>query len=159
METKLQMSGGEKNHSLEIQNMMEWKQNRNMHFTTQRGSCSGKWFGITAPTVWTFPPQQGTLPNLKEADEVIRPTSTPSTTEVSRGTRPGFLQQLFICITVASRSTSPRLKPSVPEVVPTLRKDTVATAVNSSRNKQENQADRKAPKWDQYIQILCTVYK
>lgn len=102
--------GWKKNLSLEIQNMMEWKQNRKMHFTTQRGSSLGKWFGTTASTVWRFPPQQGTLPSLKEADKVRRPTSTPSMTEVSRGTRPGFLQQLFICISVASRSTSPRLE-------------------------------------------------
>lgn len=75
------------------------------------GKFFGEWFGITASTVWTFPPQQGTFPSLKEADKVIRQTSTPSMTEVSGGTRPGFLQQLFICITAASRSTSPRLEP------------------------------------------------
>lgn len=48
---------------------------------------------------------------FQEADKVVRPSSTPSVTEVSRGRRPGFLQQLFICITAASRSTSPRLEP------------------------------------------------
>lgn len=97
--------GGKKNLSLEIQNMMEWKQNRKMHFTTQRGSHLGKWFGTTASTVWTFPPQQGTIPSPKEADKVLRPSSTPRVTEVSRGTRPGFLQQFFICSAEASRST------------------------------------------------------
>lgn len=124
-----------------------------MHFTTQRGSRLGKWFGISAFTVWIFPLQQGTLPSLKLIKlkgKSVLPVWCRCLEAWGQGSTSNYL---FALLLHWSRSTSPRLEPHCASSTHTGKTQSLPTACNSSMNKQENQTDGQAQKWHRYINV------
>lgn len=123
-----------------------------MHFTTQRGSRLGKWFGISAFTVWIFPLQQGMLPSLKLIKlkgKSVLPVWCRCLEALGQGSTSNYL---FALLLHWSRSTSPRLEPHCASCTHTEEKH--SPYLQLAIQVWINRKIRQAQKWHRYINVL-----